>query len=127
MAKRIWTRDEINALLRKDDSFVERSIIKLGDLQTDDEKRDGDTKWHNTVGFSSADARPGIRFYRWLKGMNDKNVVCFAPKSLSHPRAAKVFRRYCRGNSTPMDRARKIALKHSRQLVDIANGTLERK
>ena len=61
MAKRIWTREEINTLLRKDDSFVERSIIKLAELQTADEQADGDTKWHNTVGFNSANARVGIR------------------------------------------------------------------
>ena len=126
MAKtqKIWTRDEINALLRKDDSFVERSICKLAELQTADEQTDGDTKWHNTVGFNSANARVGIRFWRWLTGRDDRNMVRFAPKSLAHPRAAKVFRRYCKDGGTPMDRARAIAIKHSRQLVLIANGEL---
>jgi len=123
MAKRIWTRDEINALLRKDDRAVEAAICRLFALQTADEQRETTTKYHNTVGFSSADAFPGTRFARWLQGMNDKNERCFAPKSLSHPRAAKVFRRYTR-NGSVMVRARQIALKHSRQLVDLANGDL---
>tara|TARA_Y100000310_G_C20437601_1_gene694473 strand:+ start:60 stop:428 length:369 start_codon:yes stop_codon:yes gene_type:complete len=118
--QKTWTRDEINALLRKSDRAVERAIIRLFELQTADEQRDTDTKYHNTVGFSSADAFPGTRFARWLMGMNDRNERCFAPKSLSHHRAAKVFRRY----GDPMARARRIAIKHSRQLVLIANGEM---
>ena len=58
-----------------------------------------------------------------MTGRDDRNVVKFAPKSLSHPRAEKVFRRYRKGGSV-MDRARAIAIKHSRQLVLIANGEL---
>ncbi len=118
--QKTWTRDEINALLRKSDRAVERAIVRLFELQTADEQAETTTKYHNTVGFCSADAFPGTRFARWLLGYNDSNEKVFAAKSLSHPRAAKVFRRY----GEPMARARKIALKHSRQLVKIANGEL---
>jgi len=123
MTQKTWTRDEINHLLRTNDRAVEAAILRLFALQTTDEQRETTTKYHNTVGFSSADAFPGTRFARWLQGMNNKNQVRFAPKSLSHPRAQIVFARYCR-NGSVMARARQIALKHSRQLVDLANGDL---
>lgn len=122
---KVWNRDEINEILNTSDAAVERAIIRLFELQNEDEQRHASTNVHNNRGFSSSDARAGTRFARWLQGMDNKNVVRYAKKSLNHPRAAGIFGRYCQDGGTVMDRARKIALKHSRQLVDIANAKAE--
>jgi len=119
-----FTRNDIDAILRSNDLAVERGIIRLFELQTADEQRSADTNHLNTVGFCMTDARVGTRFARWLQGMDDNNVVRFAPKSLNHPNAAKVFRRYLKASSggTVIGRARDICLRHSRQLTALANG-----
>ena len=117
---RIWTREEIDQLLIENDIAVMRAIVRLFELQTVDESRTGQTKHENSVGFTAADAKAGTRMARWLLGMNDRNEVRYPPKDLRHPLCQRVLGRYAQGK-TVMHRARKIALEHSRQLVDIAN------
>ena len=117
---RIWTREEIDHLLIENDIAVMRAIVRLFELQTVDESRTGQTKHENSVGFTAADAKAGTRMARWLLGMNDRNEVRYPPKDLRHPLCQRVLGRYAQGK-TVIHRARKIALKHSRQLVDIAN------
>lgn len=119
-----WTRDEINVLLRSNDLAVERAIVRLFELQTQDEQSTAATHLDNKCGFSACDAKAGTRFARWLLGMDDNNVKRFEPKSLSHPLAARIFYRYCKDGETPMERARRIALRHSQQITDLANGDL---
>ena len=121
MTFKYWTRKDIDNLLRSNDKAVERAIVRLFELQNADEQRHGTTNVQNGRGFCSSDARAGTRFARWIQGMDNKNVVRYSPKSLSNPRARNIFHRYCAPNGTVMDRARKIALKHSKQLVEIAN------
>ncbi len=116
-----YTRDQINSLLNSSDAAVERAIIVLFERQNEDEQKWATTNAHNNRGFGSADARVGTRFARWLQGMDDRNKKRYAVKSLKHPKAAQVFRRYCKNGESPIDRARRIALKHSRQLVEEAN------
>ena len=118
--QRIWTRDEINDLLNRNDIAVMRGIVRLFELQTSDEVSSAQTKHENSVGFSAADAKAGTRMARWLLGMNDRNEVRYPAKDLRHPLCQKILGRYAHGG-TVMQRARKITLKHSRQLVDIAN------
>ena len=118
-----YTRDQIDAILRTNPRAVERGIMRLFDLQTEDEQRQADTKHDNTVGFCSADARPGTRFARWMLGFDDNNVKRFQPKSLNHPKANKVFGRYLNKHDSVQARALSICLKHSRQLTAIANDT----
>ena len=120
--QRIWTRDEINELLKRNDIAVMRGIVRLFELQTADEVSTAQTKHENSVGFSAADAKAGTRMARWLLGLNDNNVRRYPPKDLRHPLCQKILGRYAHGG-TVMQRARKIALKHSRQLVDIANSS----
>ena len=118
---REWTRDDIDAKLRASDQAVEAAIIRLFELQTAGEQRTAGTHCQNAEGFNAADAKAGTRFARWLLGMDDRNVVKYPKKSLNHPRASRIFGRYCQDGGTVMDRARKIALKHSAQLVTLAN------
>ena len=103
-----YTRNDIDRILRSNDRAVEKGIKRLFELQTASEQQTGDTVFDNTVGFCCTDARAGTRFARWLLGMDDDNNVRFAPKSLAHERASKVFWRYCKNGETPMDRARRI-------------------
>jgi len=117
---RIWTRSEIDQLLNDNDIAVMRAIVRLFNLQTSDEVKTSTTKHENSVGFSAADAKAGTRMARWLLGMNDRNEVRYPQKDLRHPLCERVLGRYAQGKSV-MFRARKIALKHSKQLVDIAN------
>lgn len=120
-SRTIYTRAQVDQMLRDNDAAVEQAIIKLFQLQTAGEQMSAGTHCHNDVGFNAADARAGTRFARWLLGMNDRNVVKYPRKSLNHYKANRIFARYCQNGGTVMDRARKIALKHSAQLVRIAN------
>ena len=120
--QRIWSRAEIDELLNSNDIAVMRGIVRLFELQTADEVSTARTKHENSVGFSAADAKAGTRMARWLLGLNDRNVKLYPPKDLRHPLCQKVLGRYAHGG-TVMQRARKIALKHSRQLVNIANSS----
>ena len=117
----VYTRKDIDSLLRSSDKAVERGIIRLFQLQTDGEQRVAGTQLKNDVGFCCTDARSGTRFARFLLGMDDNNVIRFPKKSLTHPIARRIFSRYCKNGETPMGRARRITLKHSRQLTDLAN------
>ena len=121
MTVKIWTRDEINEMLRTNDKAVERAIVRLFELQNADEQRFATTNVHNNRGFCSSDARAGTRFARWIQGLDDKNRKKFPAKSLNHPRAYRIFRNYCKNGEGVIGRARRIAIKHSRQLVEIAN------
>jgi hypothetical protein len=120
-SNKIWTRDEINEILRTNDKAVERAIVRLFDRQNEDEQRFATTNTHNSRGFASCDARAGTRFARWLQGMDDNNVKKYPAKSLNHPKAYRIFRNYCKNGEAVIGRARRIAIKHSRQLVEIAN------
>jgi len=117
----IYTRDQINKILITNDSAVERAIIVLFNRQTADEQSTANTNHSNSIGFSACDAKAGTRFARFLLGMNDRNQVVYRKKNLTHNTSRRIFSRYCRDGETPIDRARRIALKHSRQLVDEAN------
>lgn len=118
---KIWNRKEINELLERNDIAVMRGIVRLFEMQTTDESRFGVAKHKNNRGFGAADARAGTRMARWLLGMNDRNEVCYPPKDLRHPLCQKVLGRYAQSDKV-INRARKIVLKHSAQLVEIANG-----
>ena len=97
--KKKWTRAEIDELINDNDRAVERGIVQLFNLQTADERRAECTKLHNGVGFNSCSARLGTYYAKWV---------------LSGRRLT----------GTHLHKARKIVLKHSRQLVDIANAQL---
>ena len=121
MAQNTYSRDQIDAILLRNDAAVERAIVVLFQRQTSDEQSSADTRHHNDRGFSCTDARAGTRFARFLLGMDDQNRVRFPKKSLKHPIAGRIFRRYCKNGESVLGRARRIALKHSRQLAEEAN------
>ena len=124
----VWTREQIDAKLRTSDEAVERAIIRLFEMQTADEQRTAQANHNNGIGFNKGDAPAGSAFARYLLGFNWRNERAYEPKSLNHPHALRLandtrrrgWERYCHGER-PIDRARKIALKHSAQLVAMAN------
>ena len=116
-----YTRSDINTILVTNDKAVERAMIRLFELQNSDEQFQGTANEQNGRGFGSSDALVGTRLARWIQGMDNKNVVRYDPKSLNDPKSAGIFGKYCQDGGSVMDRARKIALKHSAQLVIIAN------
>lgn len=62
----MWTREKIVELLQTRDDAVERGILRIYQLQTEDEKRSGSTKHSNGVGFNGADASYGTYLAQWL-------------------------------------------------------------
>lgn len=93
---KVWTRDEINALVKRSNLAVERGIILLYNRQTKDEQQVEDAKYLNNRGFSSSTAKKGTYYARWI----------LSGRKLS---------------GYHLERAREIVLHHSQQLVDVAN------
>ena len=53
--KKIWKKEEIKTMLQTNDNAV-LEIVVIYSLQTEDEKKAGETIEHNGVGFSGVDA-----------------------------------------------------------------------
>lgn len=94
--KKQWTRDQINTLLQTSDAAVERAMVVLFNRQTSDEQQTEETKHLNGVGFAGNAAHRGSYYAKWV---------------LSKKRLTGIH----------LERARKIALRHSKQLVEEAN------
>ena len=97
MTTTTWNRDQIDNLLRTNPKAVERAIVRLYNLQTQDEQASDDTKHHNSVGFAGYAARNGSYYAKWV----------LSGRSLT---------------GKHLEKATAISLKHSRQLVIMANG-----
>lgn len=54
--KRVWTKEEILALIDENDEMVKRSLLKLYGYQTKDEQETKSTMSLNGIGFNSNDA-----------------------------------------------------------------------
>ena len=52
---KIWTKESVKDLLRRNDEAVERGILRIYSFQTDEEKYTGATKTVNGKGFSKFD------------------------------------------------------------------------
>lgn len=91
-----YTPEAIAQILSKNDRAVERAMHVLYRLQTASEQVNSETSVHNGVGFSAAHARLGSYYARW--------VMCGKALTGNH-----------------LVRARKIALKYTRQLSEVAN------
>ena len=104
--RKVWTRDEINALLISSDIAVEKAILRIYDRQTRDEQNTQSTRHQNSIGFSGAAASTGSYCAQWLLAGRNYGGTKVAERHLSGVWLAK---------------ARKICLIHSKQLVEIAN------
>ena len=94
---KVWTEAAIIALLQSNNRAVERAILAIFARQTEDEKSTESTRHENSRGFSAADARTGSYMARWMS---------------SGKRLDGKF----------LDKARKMAVKYRKHLVEVANG-----
>jgi len=62
-----WDEAGIRELLSRSDRAVERAVLAIQEFQTEDEKRAGDTRWRNGVGWSGAHARSADYYCRWIR------------------------------------------------------------
>ena len=88
-----WDRDSIIQLLMVSDKAVERAIVAIYKRQTDEEKREEKTKFHNGRGFLPYHARRGSMYAR----------IILSGRQLFPDRMAL---------------ARQMAIKYSRQLLE---------
>ena len=103
-------------------AYVDEAIRLLGGNQTAGELRAKSTHLHNDIGFSAAYGRTGTRLFEFVTGINTKTgEKKWAPKSLAHPVANKVFSRYIsnHGLNNALELGRKIATVHWRQLESL--------
>ena len=60
-------KQDIIDLLQRNDKAIARALVALNERQTQDEQRSEETKYHNGIGFTGADARMGTsmaQFYQ---------------------------------------------------------------
>ena len=93
----MFTREQIDNLLKKNSAAVERGILRLYSFQTQDEQASSTTKHHNGKGFSGPHARLGTYYAKWIA----------SGKHLTGKHVGKALH---------------ICLVHSQQLTDFANG-----
>lgn len=96
MNAKTYTVEQITNLLQTNNTAVERGILAIYKRQTNDEKITHNTRHHNNVGFSAADARTGTYLANWL--LSGKHL-----------------------NGKFLDKGRSIAIKYRKQLTEIAN------
>lgn len=94
-----WTRDQIVDLLKTRNDAVEKGIVRIYQLQTADEQSAETTKHRNNVGFNGTDAKYGSYLARWV-----------------------LSGRHLSGRH--LERARRMCIRYSRQLMELANGKL---
>ena len=95
--QKVWAREEIEGMLRKNSRDVERAMVALWERQTQDEQVAQTVSHHNGRGFAGWTARSGTYYAEWVRSG-----------------------RHLTG--THLDKARRIALHHAGQLTDFANG-----
>jgi len=91
-----WNKQNILALLAKDNKAVERGILAIYNKQTEDEQASDATRWLNGVGFSGVDAEFGSSL-------------------------AKNIQKWGKLTDKQLPWARKIIFKYAQQLANIAN------
>lgn len=118
-------KSQIQAVLNNP-AFVDQAIRLLGENQTPSELRTKSTHLHNDIGFSAAYATTGTRMYEFVTGISTKTgKPTWAPKSLAHPTATRVFSRYLRNHGLESGTAlgRKVAEIHWKQLGALLSWT----
>ena len=121
-----YTKSTLETLLANP-AYVDEAIRLIGTNQTADELQSKNTHYQNGEGFSAAYARTGTRLYEFVTGIQTSTgKKKWAPKSLSHPVANRVFSRYIsnHGLKNALELGRKIALVHWRQLEGLTTAVV---
>ena len=116
------TKQQIIAIL-ENPAAIDAAIIILANNQTAGELRSKSTHNLNGEGFSAAYGKVGTRFYEFVTGIQmSTGQKKWPARSLSHPKAQQVFRRYVgHKHATVVDYARHIASLHWKQLGELFN------
>ncbi len=93
---KVWTPEEIKAVLEKNNDQVGKALVQLYDKQTEDEKLEQSTKHSNGVGFAGPDAEILSKF-------------------------AQAYKKYGKLSEKQLALARKRIMKYAKQLAKIAN------
>lgn len=104
------TRESIDELLRRSPRAVERAILRLYELQRPREKEERQSVYLNLEGFCGYSARTGSMLARIIMGARKRGV----------PEGSRLW-------GANRAKALRIALRHSGQLVAIANLNEEQK
>lgn len=96
MPGKLWTRPMIDSLLRTNPKAVERAMVVLFNRQTRAEQSTESTNVLNQRGFSAFNAKTGSYYVKWV--MSGRHLT-----------------------GMHLEKARKIAIRHSKQLVEEAN------
>jgi hypothetical protein len=82
-----WTAEEIKHKLETDQKWLERAIVAIYNKQTADEKNSEETKYHNGVGFSGADAHLLTYCAHWIlsgKSLSGKYLALAKKKMVKY-------------------------------------------
>lgn len=63
-----YTKEQVQFNIATDQKWLEGAICAIYKYQTLEEKREGETKFNNGVGFNGADARKLSYYANWLEG-----------------------------------------------------------
>ena len=80
---KVWTKESVKDLLRRNDEAVERGILRIYSFQTDEEKYIGATKTVNGKGFSKFDVEILSSFAQQIrrgKHLTEKQMYKARPK-----------------------------------------------
>lgn len=100
----ILNRENIIALLQTNDKAVARALLVLTNRQSYDEIQSKDTKHHNGIGFTPADARMGVSM-----GLLVRNGVSLSPRQIAYWRTpnTKGVPRICKYWKQLLDEAKR--------------------
>ena len=104
-ATKVWTKDEVRSLLERSDEAVWKGIVAIDNRQTMSERMTGDAVVHNRRGFGKYDAAFGGKMANLVRQWQRGESTFANP--LSYPQTLAT---------------RKLLLKYTRQLAEIANG-----
>lgn len=80
---KVWTKESVKDLLKRNDEAVERGILRIYSFQTDEEKYTGATKTVNGKGFSKFDVEILSSFAQQIKQgkhLTEKQMYKARPK-----------------------------------------------
>ena len=115
------SKEQIAFILDSNPAAIDAAIIILANNQTEGELRSKNTHNLNGEGFSAAYGKVGTRFYEFVTGIQmSSGTKKWPARSLSHPKANQVFRRYIGvKHDSAVDYAKHISLLHWRQLGEL--------
>jgi hypothetical protein len=102
---KVWTKDEVRSLLERSDEAVWRGVVAIDNRQTSDERAVGDAAHLNGRGWGKFDAKFGGKMAELVRQWQRGESAYAAPLSYNQTLAT-----------------RKLLLKYTRQLTEIANG-----